>query len=298
MNKYPIDKELKKRRNIIPPVNPFILPFANFFLKNIKKPFDKKKVDIKYLKVGNVKIHLITPLNIKDQPSPLLFYIHGGGLIFHAAPGHFKGEQAFALSSNIRVVGIEYSLSPKHKYPVALNQCVEVYNYLVNNHKELNIDINKIAIGGDSASGLLALETYLEVKKEDIKAPIGLMLIYPVIDNKMNTLSMERYNDTPCWNNKLNKKMWDYYLDDNQNYVSIMDRIDEFDIENIYIELTEYDCLHDEGYNFYLALKDKVKNMVFYDTKGTFHGYDVNFKAKICIETFLAKVDYLNKLFN
>ena len=35
------------------------------------------------------------------------------------------------------------------------------------------------------------------------------MLIYPAIDNAMTTESMKQFPDTPMWNAKNNRKMWD-----------------------------------------------------------------------------------------
>lgn len=43
-------------------------------------------------------------------------------------------------------------------------------------------------------------------------APVGLMLIYPVVDDSQTTPSMRRFDDTPAWNAVNNAKMWEWYL--------------------------------------------------------------------------------------
>ena len=293
--KYNIDKELKKLRNFIPPVNRFVISIASIFLRVVYKKIDKKKIKIEYYKMGHIKYHIITPINLIHQITPCFMFIHGGGFIFRAYPAHFVAEQKYAINANCRVVGIDYDLAPKYKYPIALNECVDVYNEIINKHKLYKIDVNKIIIGGGSAGGLLALDTCFHIKDNKIQ-PKGVLLTYPVVDNKMDTDSMKRFVDTPCWNAKLNEKMWNYYLG-NQKYVSPLDKISDFNIKNYYIELCEFDALHDEGYILFQKLKENGNNVILNDTKGTFHGCDVNFKAKIIIDSYEKRIKFLENVF-
>ena len=108
---------------------------------------------------------------------------------------------------------------------------------------------------------------------------------------------MKRYADTPCWNSIANKKMWDYYLQ-GKAYRSPLGRADEFDIKRVYIELCEFDCLHDEGALLYEALKKKVSHIELNDTKGTVHGYDTKTKAGISLQSLTKRVAFLNETFS
>ena len=59
--------------------------------------------------------------------------------------------------SGVPIFSIDYRLAPKSKFPDALNDCWQVYHYLVENaEKELGIIPNKIVLVGDSAGGNLA----------------------------------------------------------------------------------------------------------------------------------------------
>lgn len=55
---------------------------------------------------------------------------------------------------------LEYSLSPKAKYPTQLRQAAEAYRYLV---EGLNISPSRITIGGDSAGGNLTLQLFRHI---------------------------------------------------------------------------------------------------------------------------------------
>ena len=56
-------------------------------------------------------------------------------------------------------LSVEYRLAPEHPYPAGLEDCLKVTNYVIEHHKELAVDLNKIIIAGDSAGGKLVLVT-------------------------------------------------------------------------------------------------------------------------------------------
>ncbi len=152
---YAIDPQLKILSNFNPPVNKGVVPIASVFMSLMPKKIDKENIIYESFKVGDVKMHIITPRSKADEITPCLFYIHGGGFIFKAYTNHYVMEQEYALGAGYRVVGIDYSLAPKHPFPSALNECLEGYRYLIANAEELKIDTTKMMIGGDSAGACL-----------------------------------------------------------------------------------------------------------------------------------------------
>ncbi|MCR4660567.1 MAG: alpha/beta hydrolase [Clostridia bacterium] len=293
MGKYNIDKELKHFRNFNAPINKFIIAFCSFFAYLLPKGFDKKKVKVEFKKLGNIKYHIVTPIGLENKKTPVMFYLHGGGFIFREAFVQYMLEQEYALRCNMRVIGVDYDISPWAPYPIAINECFEVYKYLNFCAEELNIDTDNIVICGDSAGGSLANDVYFKILEENQKEPKCLLLIYPVVDNLQNSDSMKKYTDTTMWNSKANKKMWKYYLQ-GQEYKSPLLKLDLYKVQNVFIELTEFDCLHDEGMALYKGLEGKVKNLVLNDTKGTFHAYDGNKDAKVTIDAVNRRIEFLN----
>jgi len=57
----------------------------------------------------------------------------------------------YAARAGIIVVGIDYSLSPEAKFPVALNEVVEATRWLQLAGASHGIDPKRLAVGGDSA---------------------------------------------------------------------------------------------------------------------------------------------------
>ena len=58
----------------------------------------------------------------------------------------------------------------------------------------------------------LAAATALMARDRSILPPCAQLLVYPVIDHRMQSASMRRFTDTPMWNSLLSRKMWQFYL--------------------------------------------------------------------------------------
>lgn len=294
--KYNIDPSLNEFKKFSPPFNKLIFPISSLILSIAPKGFDKKKVIIEKFKIDGVKGFCITPINLTTTKTSGLFYLHGGGFAFKANSSQFKRMEQYACNANMRVIFIDYSLSPRHKYPTAIEEGIKVYKRFIESSVGRYLDLKNLFFGGDSAGASIATDMYLTLSLENYPIlPKGLMLIYPVVSNNVKTKSKELYNNTPMWNSKKNNKMWKYYLKDNK-YVSPLERIHLFKPNlEVYIETCEYDCLRDEGILLYEALKDNVGYTSLNDTSGTYHGYDMVAKSHITISSVNKRIEFLSR---
>jgi acetyl esterase/lipase len=56
------------------------------------------------------------------------------------------------------VISVDYRLAPENPYPAAVEDAIDSLQWLVKNgEKELGVNLNQIAIGGSSRSGILLL---------------------------------------------------------------------------------------------------------------------------------------------
>ncbi len=296
LKKYPIDKELVKLRNLHLPNNPLVVLIINAYLSTLPTKINRNLIEYHEWKNGDVTMHMFTPVSAKDKVLPCLYYIHGGGFVFKATDVQYHYEQQYALNCGCRVVGIDYHLMPKHIWPDATNDCIKGYEYLLNNADRLRIDLNRIVVGGDSAGGLLSLEGYFAIKQSGLRLPRGLMLIYPVVDHTSSTESVRRFTDTPVWDGNANRLFWKQFLR-GQEYVSPLQRATELEIENLFVEVEEFDCLHDEGTLLYEKAKGSISKAVLLDNSGTFHAFDANYDAAISKKALLARCAFLDDCF-
>lgn len=99
----------------------------------------------------------------------------------------------------------------------------------------------------DSAGGLIACAVATMLKDRKQILPRGVMLIYPVLDNGMNTESMKRFVDTPIWDSNCNKLFWNLYLDgcdvNKAKYATISEKVSVASFPGTYIEVAEFDSL-------------------------------------------------------
>lgn len=112
---------------------------------------------------GQVKVRLFEARASKHL-RPALVYAHGGGFTSFSLDTHDRLMREYADRTGAVVVGVDYSLSPEVKFPVALNEIVGVVYWLGAAGTALGIDPARIAVGGDSAGANLALATALSLR--------------------------------------------------------------------------------------------------------------------------------------
>ncbi len=293
--KYNIDKSFNKLKIVKIPFGKLILYMSripqDIMLKLVSVP---KDIEVRKYKIeNNLKVQIFSPKGKKDLPC--LLYFHGGGFGFKAAPYHKKLACIYAKKANINVVLPDYRLTPKYPYPYAKEDAINTYNWICENYKSLNINKEKIAVGGDSAGAVLA--TYIcDLENSNICCQ---MLIYPVTDVKMKSAFMEKFTDTPMWNSKNNGKMWELYLkgtDEKQKIeASPMQASLPKRIPNTYIEVAEYDPLHDDGIMYYNRLSNNGVKVELNETSGTVHGYDMILNSKITKNSIERRIKFLKE---
>lgn len=172
------------------------------------------------------------------------------------------------------MIYVDYRLAYTHPYPTPMEDCFHAYKWILQNAKMLQINPNKIMVGGDSAGGCLALDVTFKSIDKKLPIPYKLMLVYPVCDQRMITKSMQEYIDTPMWNAKLNKEMWNIYVG-NRTYISPNEHTDFSIFPPTYIETAEFDCLKDEAIELSQKLIEQNISVTLNNTIGTMHGFDI-----------------------
>lgn len=293
MKNYPIDPELKKYcRNI--PFSPLMLRIALPFMRLMyaATPIERgvrHKKEFAEVEWGKIRLDVFEPENA-DEKTPVLFYLHGGGFGYIASAFHKKLAALYSKAAHCRVVCPDYRLLPKHPYPAAKDDCIAAYRDTVKKYPNA-----KIAVGGDSAGGALAIYTANAAEKP----PCLELLLYPVCDPRQNTLSMKKFTDTPFWNARNNEIMWRMYSG-NRRFGEVSPFEEPLSKEKAlaaYIELAEIDCLHDEGAAYAEKLKNAGVRVTLTETKGTVHGYDIALGTEIVKKYVALRVDALKSAF-
>lgn len=112
---------------------------------------------------------------------PVLLYLHGGGYTLGSPMTHRALTSHVAAAARCQVLVPDYRLAPEHPYPAALQDALSAYRFLLERYAP-----ERIAIGGDSAGGNLALCAALAIRDAAMPMPRALVLLSPWTDMSLS----------------------------------------------------------------------------------------------------------------
>ena len=173
------------------------------------------------------------------------------------------------------------------------------YKWILDNSERLNINKDEIILMGDSAGGNLVALTSILAKRNNLVLPKVNILLYPVLTKDLETESIKKYTDTPFCNSKDLDKYGKYYYDDKEYDIPKTPYDEDIFIgyPNTYIEVAEYDCLHDDGVLFFNKLKENNVNTYLNEVKGAMHGYDFAINSSLVNDLINKRCEFIESVF-
>lgn len=305
--KYPISKEFFPYNKFTPPMSKWFVTLAQ---KGMKIPGFLRKdpeLEVQSRKIpgflgDEIEVFLLTPRNI-EAPSPCLLNIHGGGFVLEGAASHYYLAMTYAKEARCKVVYVRYRLAPKHPFPIPQEDCYAALCWVYDHAEELGIDRTRIGIAGDSAGGTLTVTSCMMARDRSAKVrPLFQLLVYPWLDDRNCSDSYHRFTDTPMWNSTLSNKVGPM-INPNPDatpkaYRSPVEAENFEDLPPAYVEVAEYDCLHDDGVLYANLLKEAGVEAELHESKGTMHGFDTKYTAPTAQEMIKKRVMYMKRMFH
>lgn len=221
------------------------------------------------------------PVIIYRRPStaaqPCLLWIHGGGYILGTAED--ERARIVAESLNCAVVSVDYRLAPEHPFPAGPEDCHAALCWTVENAAALNIDPDRVAIGGASAGGGMAAGVALMNRDRGGPSLTMQLLLYPMIDNLHDTPS-GRFVNHPVWNQRTSFNAWEMYLDgtpgpDASPYAAASRAEDLSGLPPAFICVGTEDLFRDENIEYARRLIDAGVPCELAVFPGLYHGGDI-----------------------
>lgn len=94
-------------------------------------------------------------------------YFHGGGFQVGSLDSHREMMARISAASGARVLGVDYRMTPEHRYPAPLEDGIAVMQWL----RSIGYFGENVAVAGDSAGGGLALALLLAMQRQAYPRP-------------------------------------------------------------------------------------------------------------------------------
>ena len=197
---------------------------------------------------GPVPVRVYWP--VTGKPLPALVYLHGGGWVFGNIDSVDRNCRALANAVECVVVNVEYRLAPEHKYPAAAEDTYAVIAHIASHPEEFNVDVNRMAVGGDSAGGNLATVACLMARDRGGPRLAFQLLVYPVTDYDDDRPST-RENDGYLLTRATLRWFWNHYVcspeEGRQVYASPIHAASLAGLPPAMVITAECDPLRDQG---------------------------------------------------
>ena len=248
-----------------------------------------------------IELYIYEPEDSENEVLPCLVYFHGGAYFIDYLPGYHRILANYAKNARCRVVSVRYRTLVEVPYKSSLKDCYQGLLWTYDNAKQLGIDKERIAIGGDSAGGTYAAAVTHLVREWNGPRLCYQMLIYPATDMSVSSASAKRCVDSPGWNSACSRNTFKYIIpsldDETRPYFNLIEQKNFEGLCDAYVEVEENDCLHDDGEKYAQLLKESGYDVYYNDMKGTYHGYDQNQNLQVSKDVMKLRCELLRKAF-
>jgi acetyl esterase len=249
----------------------------NPILENLVEP-GENNASVEEIRIPGPADEILIRIYTPDgrAPFPALVYFHGGGYVIGTLDTNDSACHALANGAKCVVVSVDYRLAPEHKFPAAVEDAYAAVKWVADHASQLQIDPNRLAVGGDSAGGTLA--TVVSVVSRDKGTPplMFQLLVYPATNlSSFDTDSYRKYAEDYFLKKSSMKWFRDHYLtteQDRQNpLASPLLAPDLSGLPPAFVITAEFDILVDEGKAYAERLKQAGVSVTYRCYEGLVH---------------------------
>jgi len=186
-----------------------------------------------------------------QRRTPALLFLHGGGYVLGGLDSHDSLCRDLAALTPCAVLAVDYRLAPEHRFPTAFLDAEDALGWLQSDGRELGLDETRLAVGGDSVGGTLAIALSLAARELKRPAPVLQLLLYPCTSGSFEHASHQRYASGFLLEQETLRWMFGHYVrseaDRRDWRLAPLEATDLSRLPRAYLALAEYDPLVDEG---------------------------------------------------
>jgi acetyl esterase len=199
----------------------------------------------------------------------VMLFLHGGGWTVGSIELSDASARHLAVAAHSTVVSVDYSLSPEHRFPTAVDDTVAALRWV----RDLRGDVPVILVGESAGANLAAA-----IAGSGEAGPIAAqVLIYPVTDYDLDRPSYDDPIASLILSREDMRRFWENYLpnlaDRGDPLASPLRARDFGGLPPTFVATAEFDVLRDEGEEYVSRLADAGVNVTHRRYAGTVHGF-------------------------
>ena len=144
---------------------------------------------------GDLAARLYRPAAAGTAALPALAWFHGGGWVTRDLDTDDVLCAELCLASGAAVLSTAYRLAPEHRFPSGVEDAIFATRWLRANAQALAVDAARVAVGGDSAGGNLAVVTAMALRDAGEPPLRFQLLVYPSLDQTAAGGSREEFGE-------------------------------------------------------------------------------------------------------
>jgi acetyl esterase len=154
-----------------------------------------------------------TPQHAPDTRD-LIVWLHGGGWYVGDIESFDRVGRALANAAGAKVLLPEYRLAPEHRWPTQTADAGAIVGWARGaGARQLDVDPERVAVGGDSAGGQLAVVAARHARDDGLPPLRELLLVYPCLDPTVGSDAMREFEHGPMITKADIARCWSFYRD-------------------------------------------------------------------------------------
>jgi len=236
-------------------------------------------------------------------PRPVIYHIHGGGMILGNNRGGMDVALEWAKELLAVVVSVEYRLAPEYPYPAPVEDVYAGLLWTAEHAQVIGGDPARIVVAGPSAGG--GLTAALTLLLRDRKGPqvIGQVLMCPMLDDRNDTPSALQMVGVGVWDRATNEAGWTALLGEQRGGPDVpasaapARAADLSGLPPAFIDVGSAETFRDEAVAYASRIWQAGGTAELHVWPGGFHGYDVLAPYAVLSQTTrAARVQWLRRL--
>lgn len=132
--------------------------------------------------VKRTPVSLYYPLKANQKKLPVYINFHGGAFIMNEKEMDDPYCRFLSNQAECMVVNVDYVKAPEYCFPKPIEQAYDIIQWLTSRAVELNIDVEKMMLGGQSSGANIAAALCLYMEEKGDKQPLLQVLSCPMLD--------------------------------------------------------------------------------------------------------------------